>query len=561
VYEEGYRSIRREDYDTLDSIIIDSVTVNGQAVDFYKQLNGDNAEIVWKRTYHGDNIIELNYTLRQRVELWDDYARICYEHFGANWPVQAGLLEARMTLPEASRGKNMHYQIYSAKLGNTYIDDLTIVTTLDNVPSGNYVGGCYLFARESINATGNDLLVVPQSAMAILKEERRSPDSIEFIAPEKPAPLDLYLAIIFIPLAVLCLLFLKNRDGLKYPENLLPPSNSSPVAVTALVRNELPEKDLLAATILDLVKRGNIDMVELEKPGEEAARIKRERTILLLRKEEGLKPHERAVVELIFDNDKKEVDLDQYAKDLKNLRSARAARATNIEKKLKKFRDEIQLVPMGKGLHTACEDRSLRTALAAIVGSFLFFLFISFLSPQVYFLKYHLSMGNSLNAIAFSLGLVADLGAVAYVLFRFMAPQPPKGSEDDYERWKAFERAVRSSRIKEYPPSSVVIWENILVYATALGAADRVKDHLSELDTILADRISRFDDLRLSSYSFASSAIYASSVSKYGDWGGSGGRSGGSSFGGFSSFSSGGWSMGGGGGFSGGGFSGGGGFR
>ena len=47
----------------------------------------------------------------------------------------------------------------------------------------------------------------------------------------------------------------------------------------------------------------------------------------------------------------------------------------------------------------------------------------------------------------------------------------------DYDaKWQGFKRYIQDfSLIKEYPPESVVVWNNFLVYATALGVADKVR--------------------------------------------------------------------------------------
>ena len=51
-----------------------------------------------------------------------------------------------------------------------------------------------------------------------------------------------------------------------------------------------------------------------------------------------------------------------------------------------------------------------------------------------------------------------------------------------YQKWKNFENFVDDiSMIKNYPPESVEIWEDYLVYATALGCADTVMESLKHV--------------------------------------------------------------------------------
>jgi uncharacterized membrane protein len=150
-------------------------------------------------------------------------------------------------------------------------------------------------------------------------------------------------------------------------------------------------------------------------------------------------------------------------------------------------------------------------------------------------------------------GTLLVIVAAPAMIWLFLQPEIPKGFEKEYAQWDGFARAVKASTLKTQPPSSALIWGEILVYANALGLADKVKKHLSELDSLIVKRVESMDHVRLRTHHFYYSAMAVSNLSKYGS------RSGPSS-GGFSSHSSGGWSSGGGGGFSGG-SSGGGGFR
>jgi len=168
-------------------------------------------------------------------------------------------------------------------------------------------------------------------------------------------------------------------------------------------------------------------------------------------------------------------------------------------------------------------------------------------------LPYLWATGNYLYLAYILIGGVGALLAIGAIYYFYSLPKLPIGWEKKYSEWDAFSRAVKSSSLKEEPPSAALIWGEILVYATALGLADKVERHLSELDTLLASRLKKMESVRSSSYVVYTSAWGVMNLSKYGN------RHGARSSG-FSGGSSGGWSSGGGG-FSGGGFSGGGGFR
>jgi len=551
VYSEGYRSIRAWDFDSLDGITVHSVKVNGNNVQYMKVMNGENAEIIWKKTYLGQNIVELNYTLSNRVELFDDYARVCYEHYGANWPVSAQSLTARMKLPERTRRTTMHFQIYSQKMGDAYVDDLTIVTEMENVPSGNYVGGCYLFFKKAVNTTK----IRSGSAYEILQDERESYGSVSMLEPDF---LDMLCASIF-PFVFLGLLVFAYRNREKkekehvYPENILPPEKEEPSVVSVLMRQELANKDILAATILQLISRGVIDIVELEKKGAASGTLSKERTILIYKKKNAkLKDYEHAVIAMLFEKGD-EVDLDKMAKEFDEVKKKRDAKKVKAVKNIKRFNKEIEKILKKGNVYSLIGKKSERIAVGMVFFFFAFFALCFTSAFVINVSETFMAEENFLGFFIFGASVLGIIILALYLLNDYIAPKAPKTLKTKFEKWAGFVRAVRASRLKTYPPASAIIWDDIIVYATALGMADKVKKHLSELKSFDIERFDRLDEIRLASCAYYTSAYRLNLLATYGS------RSGPRRSGGFSSSSSGGWSSGGGG-FSGG-SSGGGGFR
>ncbi len=543
-YNEGYRSIRPQDFSSLSSITVNSVKVNGEPAPYELVMNGDHAEIVWKRTYAGRNLVELVYSISNRAEIYNDFAKVCYEFYGANWAVPASRLTARMALPEATRGKEMHFEIYSEKRGEAYVDDLIIVAEIENVPSGNYVGGCYLFSRDAAASSR----YVNASALAILQNEREIYHSEEIMGPSETGFCCFPVFFLFLIPAMFA--FYNERiKPKKYPESLMPPDKEEPVAVAALLRNEYPEKDLFAATLISLINRNIIDIIELEKKPGATMELKRERTMLFYKKKTAaLEPHEQALVSLIF-QEGDEVDLDKMAEDYNKIRSKSDAKKLRVGKHLDMFGAEMKRILKEKNLRETSKKKQNRAGLTIGIGFFAM-IFLLCMAPTI------ILEGNEtpLSAALIFVSVIGTGLSLSYLIFYYInRPEFPKQYAEECGKWDAFRRGVESSRIKEYPPASAVIWGEILVYATALGLAKKVERHLSELDTILARKIEKIERATTSTYTFYASAIAISNLSKYGS------RSGMRSSG-FSGGSTGGWSSGGGG-FSGGGGSGGGGFR
>ncbi|MFA5077433.1 MAG: DUF2207 domain-containing protein [Candidatus Micrarchaeia archaeon] len=543
-YNEGYRSIRPEDFGSLSDIIVKSVKVNGKTVAHELNLNGNNAEIVWKKTFAGKNAVEIEYAIKKRVDLYSDFAKVCYEHYGANWQVAAKGLRAEMTLPEGSRGKDMHFEIYSAKQGSSAVQDLTIVSEIADVPAGNYVGGCYLFDKGAVGAYRKTF---NESALAILKNEREIYGSKEVFNGGMPGTgLEYCCVPVFIILLMISAVkFAQGMGKKKLAENILPPDEEEPAVVSALVVNDFPEKDLFASTLLDLINKGVVDIVELEKKGETSAEAKRERTILMLRKRPAdLKPYEQALLDMIFSSGK-EVDLDRMADEFKGIKTMADAKKLPIQKNMDKYLEEVKNIVKAKGLWGAAQGKQKKYGMYPLA----FFAVAIVGIGGVFSLMSGISISSGLTCCS-SLGIIALAAYLTYV--SATGTSVPKGFEQEHAKWDAFYRAVKMSRMKEYPPASAIVWGKVLVYATALGVADKVKSHLSELDALIVKKVEGMDRTRVHTYVFYHSAMEVRNLSKYGTRHLE-------SHSGFSGHSSGGWSSGGGG-FSGG-SSGGGGFR
>jgi len=548
VYNEGYRSIRPEDFGSLSSIIVHSVRLNGEDVTYETVMNGDYAEIIWKKPVLGQNIVELNYTLKDRVEVYDDFAKVCYEHYGANWPVYAENFVSTMTLPEETRGTTMHFEVYSEKKGEAYIDDLKIVIKIDDVPSGNYVGGCYLFSKEAVNTTN----IVSGSAYEILQEEREIYGSENVLEYETDPGFCLGgLVLLFIPLLIFSAKNYSDSKKTRYPETIIPPEKEEPGIVSVLMRNELSKKDLMAATILKLISSNVLEIVELEKKkGVKTADLNKERTILLLKKKNAkLKGYERAIVDMLFEKGQ-EVDLDKMAKEFEKVKTRAKANKLNVVKQLDKFDDEIEKILKAKKVWELKNKKNYRMGILVGISMFALFFSCMFGFYAAESIEICLADGRFVEAFLLMALIIGIFVSAGYLANSFMQPKAPEKMKQKFIKWKGFMQTIKASRLKEYPPASAVIWDDIIVYATALGLTDKVKKHLSELKAFDMHKIEKIERVRTSVFVYYSSAHAVSNLSKYGS------RSGRS----YSSSSSGGWSSGGGGGFSGG-SSGGGGFR
>ncbi len=523
-YNEGYRTIRAEDFNTINNIQLTSATVNAQTVPATTALNGKNAEIIWHKTFTGTNLVDLDYTLKNRVEVYDDFAKICYEHFGANWQTAAQTFSSTITFAEQTRGKDFHFQIYSPTPKQAHIEDLSVIINANNVQPGDYIGGCYLFDKNATTSTN----FKTGSAYRFLQDERKAYGSSRLLT-----PLDLsYYTLIFpftffIALVITSFLFLKREKLTNSAENIIPPSEEDPLLAALFAKGSYTEKDILAATILNLVRKNFIELIDYEKNN----------TILILKKiNKHLTKEEKAVINLLFSK-KKEVNLDQLAEELEKI---------NTKREAKPILDQLNLFTAS--VKDRLNQNNFQTILAKTNERKVIAILIAILSiPFFIFSQTLLSLSHNPYFLIGEISILGTIGCVILMIILLFQPPFLKEYKIEQIKWRIFAATLKKSRLKEYPPASIAIWGEILVSATALGLASKVNQHLSELDTLLAQRVTKLQGLNTSAYRFYGVSYQIHTLYTPGN------RQG------FSSRSSGGYSSGGGG-FSGG-SSGGGGFR
>lgn len=114
----------------------------------------------------------------------------------------------------------------------------------------------------------------------------------------------------------------------------------------------------------------------------------------------------------------------------------------------------------------------------------------------------------------------------------------PKGKET-YMKWKNFEKYMNDySLINQRPPSSVEVWGKYLVYASALGCADKATKNMKKYFETNKIEYDTFNDTSVASFvynggfAFVKSSLNTLSRSNYSNSGSGIGRTGSGGFGG-----------------------------
>ncbi len=117
--------------------------------------------------------------------------------------------------------------------------------------------------------------------------------------------------------------------------------------------------------------------------------------------------------------------------------------------------------------------------------------------------------------------MIVIIATSSAILIRF------KGNYyEEYQKWQAFKRYLKEfPTMKEAPHEAVVLWEEYLVYATALGVAEGVLKKLREWKIIDEKTYNNYHTLGVYS-------VYTSSTGHAGSSGGGFGGGGGGGIGG-----------------------------
>lgn len=78
--------------------------------------------------------------------------------------------------------------------------------------------------------------------------------------------------------------------------------------------------------------------------------------------------------------------------------------------------------------------------------------------------------------------IVIVISIILIIIPNTIGGQWTKKGREYYQKWNNFKKYLKDfSLMKEYPPESIAIWDEYLVYATALGVADEVEKAMGEL--------------------------------------------------------------------------------
>ncbi|MEJ5230443.1 MAG: DUF2207 domain-containing protein [Pseudothermotoga sp.] len=454
--------------------------------------------------------VAFKYRLIDILEEGEDFTQLFIKYVGENNDVGTKYLDVSVVLPESFPKPLIYHHPWGLQTKDKSILGNTYEFSFAKIPASSFVEGRFVFP--GLTGTGTKFITRGLTLSEIQKAERGYSIRTGFIV---VALIAYTIFVLSVPIRV----YRKyGREisveyNAEYEREL--PSTDSPEFVNSVVKKicSKPDDDAIAAAVLDAVKRGDCEFVENEKReviGLRILKVSTERSDLL----NAFKDFEVDSV----------VNFDRMKKELK--KTSKAQKFLNaVERWKKSVLREVQ-----KRNYLDETGNTIAKVFGVIFGLFVPFLVIMFLN----------NMGPAYGVLARygTMLMVACIG-VGVVLLVMKKSVFARWNEDGllyYLKWKNFEKFIQDfSALSTYPPQSVAIWDEYIIYATALGVAKRVIENLKKLypeppASPIAGTLYRYPVLVSNISNLRSVAVSTVSASSSGSSGGSriGGGGGGS---------------------------------
>ena len=398
----------------------------------------------------------VRYILPQGVTVYKDTAQFNRKMVGENWEKNIRNVQVIVELPEEISKEKIYAFGHGPLTGNIEIlNGREIKYTLENYYPGEFLETNILFPKELVSEINKKYIKNKNAFSEIMKMEKN-------FAEEANRERDRAVKIMGLKWLVFgaaacwiifvgTFIYLKNGKRYKvkapYGEYFRElPDDYTPAVAGAVVSRTAIKPEHLFATVMDLVRK---DFLELIEEGNQT---------ILRRTEErdftSLKPYEKYVLDWYINDmgDGMEVVLENVEKYISGSRNA------------KKFYSKYQV--WYKGVADDLKSLGIVKAKTKKIPMFLG-IFTGFLMfPGGVF------MAQFFGEPKF---MIFTFGAIPFIIFSGSKRKLSLEAEEAYARWSAFKKfLVDYSNLEEAKTASIHIWEHYFVYAVALGVAEKV---------------------------------------------------------------------------------------
>ncbi|MFV2041110.1 MAG: DUF2207 domain-containing protein, partial [Candidatus Hydrothermarchaeales archaeon] len=416
----------------------------------------------------------VSYDYYRGLKVYDDISELQYKLWGDEWEKSLSKLAVTVELPGGSEGEITYWLHPDSYTKTTSTTGNTITVETGVVPSYTWYEIRAVFPRLESPDPGRVRILNQEGLSEILRVESD-------YAKKQGKAANLYkLFWLLFAVAITLPYYIYHKYGREpeidyqglYEREL--PSKSKPAAVNAIMRGSIGKADMNAfiATIMDLVYQGYIELED--KKTEKSymglfTRTEEDVTLKMKASGDGLLDFETEVFNflsaysdggvLYWQKFKGELGRDDRFYKFINRWNKSVERQIRVERL---FESTGNYLLMGFGIGTL---------LLSIIGAVLVLnIYPPNQFPEV---KKAFVPGVSLlviGLVSLALSVLNEKGAGRFT---------PEGRLY-HERWRNFRRYLTDySALKEHPPESIKLWDYYMVYAVALGVAEKVIKNMS----------------------------------------------------------------------------------
>jgi uncharacterized membrane protein len=416
------------------------------------------------------------YRLLNVITNYKDVAEFDRLVIAKNWQSQLNNVKISITLPAGAKKEDLKIFSHGPLTGNSTIVDGNTVEFSDSlVPAYTFLESIVLFppslTPDSIKKSADERLptVLQRESVLANQANKQRDEARQITANEKNMHnIENVMAgfLFLIWLILLLHLYFKydkeirpEFDG-KYYREL--PGNYSPAEMTIVMGGSPGSKDIMA-TLLDLTRRKHIkiDKVDFEKKGIFHSKKGEDYEFTSLENDsDALTFHEKFLINWLINtigngSSFSINDIKEYAKE-----KTKAIEFTNSYKAWKSAVDD-DFKKLGINDTSIAHGKTLGV-------------FMGLLNVAIGFV-YVMALNNTSGIFLIIMGFIMTI-------YSGMFKRRTKYGSDQHSKWRAFKRFLEDfSQMKSANISSLVVWEQYLVYAVSLGVAHNVIKYLPEI--------------------------------------------------------------------------------
>ncbi len=464
------------------------VTEDGQPLAATPTPTPDGLSATWSFTASDERrTFRIRYRALCAVDAYDDAAHLYWQFVGTGWDKETDLLRVTTHLPEAARGGVDRPTTCPAGVGLEGLrtrplrdgetlawghgplagdvripDPQTVVLTVRDLQPFTFVEGSILFPVEAVPLAP---IEAGPGRAGVLAEEGRLAEEANALRRRHRLETGLVWVLLFaVPLfAAAMVVVASRRDRVPGVPRYLqePPEDIHPVDLAMLwsaAEGHLEPKNAYRAQMLHLARTRAIDIQAVGPVSDPED--------FMLRLRERPDGVDGEFVEFLFAGDG---DSAVSMRSIKN-RGPRKAELTDWWTKAGS-RTKRYITQIVKGRTRA--ERTVLTIGTLGAAAYGWWRSVGALEGPGFFT-------GLVGPFAFSLVVVGVASRV--IAGRLMPARLPAKLRTRVARWSAFRRFLKEfSTFDDAPALAVIVWEHYLVYAVALGVADRVEEQVREL--------------------------------------------------------------------------------